>query len=166
MNKMKLLLIFLLLLPNVIFAQDLVLNTYVKTNTEEIKIPGNWEELNKVEDSGQTYLKNNEGVIISVAQNPKKNYSFFNKNVSDFENIKLFYTWDSNYYIENNYETNKIKENSELEYIIWKFNDKKLDNIFLFGSIKNNFLNILVYTKIWSEEEQILFLENIYKLNK
>ncbi len=51
-------------------------------------------------------------------------------------------------------------------YVIWKFNDKKLDNVFLFGSSKDNFLNLLVYTNSWSENEKIEFLENLYKLNK
>ena len=78
----------------------------------------------------------------------------------------MFYTWDSDYYKENKFETEKLKENAELEYVIWKYNDKKLDNIFLFGSTKNYFLNLMVYSNKWSEEQQVLFLENLYKLNK
>lgn len=138
----------------------------VKTSSGEVKIPGNWNQLNSIDDSGQTYLKNKEGVIIAIAQNPKKAYSFFKSNKSNFENVKEFYKWDSDYRKENHFKTEKIKENPELEYIIWKYNDTKLDNVFLFGSSKNNFLNLLVYTNIWSENEIIIFLENLYKLNK
>lgn len=138
----------------------------VKTQTGDVKIPGNWVQLNTINDSGQTYLKNSEGVIIAIAQNPKKSYSFFKSNKSGFENVKLFYVWDSDYMKENKYKTDKIKENAVSEYIIWKYNDGKLDNVFLFGSAKDNFLNLLVYSNIWDEAKKVLFLENLYELNK
>ncbi|TXF77342.1 hypothetical protein [Chryseobacterium sp.] len=166
MNRLNLMLMMLFFLPNFIFCQDLMGYSILKTNSGEVKIPGNWVQLNKIEDSGQTYLKNKDGVIIAIAQNPKKAYSFFKSNKSDFENVKLFYIWDSDYRKENKFKTEKIKENSKLEYIIWKYNDEKEDNIFLFGSTKNNFLNLLVYTDKWSQDEKIIFLENLYKLNK
>lgn len=166
MRNLKILFVLLMFLPNLIFCQDNTEFSKVKTNTGEVKIPGKWEQLNKMDDSGQTYLRNKEGVIIAIAQNPKKAYPFYKSNVSDFENVTLFYTWDSDYYKENKFKTDKIKENTELEYIIWKYNDKKLDNVFLFGSSKNNFLNLLVYTANWKEEEKIFFLENLFKLNK
>lgn len=166
MKRLKFMFVLLIFLPNFIFCQDITDYSEVITNSGEVKIPGNWEQLNKMNDSGQTYLKNKDGVIIAIAQNPKKSYSFYKSNVSDFENVKLFYTWDSDYYKENKFKTEKIKENIELEYIIWKYNDKKRDNVFLFGSLKSNFLNLLVYTNNWSEDEKIIFLENLFKLNK
>lgn len=166
MNKLKLMLMIIFFLPNFIFCQDIVDYSKLKTNSGEVKIPGNWEQLNKMDDSGQTYLKNKEGVIIAIAQNPKKSYPFFKSNETNYENVRLFYEWDSDYYEENKFKTEKIKENAELEYIIWKYNDKKLDNVFLFGSTKNNFLNLLVYTNKWGEDEKINFLENLFKLNK
>lgn len=76
-----------------------------------------------------------------------------------------FYKWDSDYREEINFKTVKIKENSKLEYVIWKFNDGKMDNIFLFASVRDNFLNLLIYTDRWNEDEKVTFLENIYKLN-
>jgi len=138
----------------------------VKTATTDVKILGNWQQLNTIDDSGQTYLKNSEGVIIAIAQNPKKAYSFFKSNKSGFENVKLFYVWDSDYMKESKFKTDKIKENPEAEYIIWKYNDGKLENVFLFGSAKDNFLNLLVCTTIWDEDKKVLFLENLYQLNK
>jgi hypothetical protein len=138
----------------------------VKTHTGDVQIPGNWAQLNTENDSGQTYLKNDEGVIIAIAQNPKKSYPFFKSDKSGFENVKLFYTWDSDYMKENKLKTDKIKENPASEYIIWKYNDGKLDNVFLFGSAKDNFLNLLVYSNIWDEAKKVLFLETLYQLNK
>ncbi len=166
MNKLKLTIVLLFFLPNFIFSQNSTDFTKVKTNSGEVKVPGKWEKMNSINDSGQQFLTNKDDVIIAIAENPKKAYPFFKSNASDFENVKLFYTWDSDYYKENKFKTEKIKENAELEYIIWKYNDNKLDNVFLFGSSKNNFLNLLVYTKKWTEDEKISFLENLYKLNK
>ncbi|MBC5836534.1 hypothetical protein [Flavobacterium muglaense] len=164
----KLISTFLLtvLLPTFMFCQDATNQTSVKTKTGIIKIEGQWEQLNTAEDSGQTYLKNKEGVIIAVAQNAKKSYPFFDSTKSNDDNLTSFYTWDSDYYKENNFKTAKLKENKALEYIIWKYNDNKADNVFLFASTKNSFLNLLVYTNNWPEAEKIIFLEKTYKLNK
>lgn len=167
MIRLKVILVILFLLPNFIFSQEVMNYSTVTTNSGEVKIPGNWDQLNSIDDSGQTYLKNKEGVIIAIAQNPKNAYPFFKSNKSDFENVNEFYKWDSDYYKkEKHLKVEKIKENSEMEYIIWKFNDTKLDNTFLFGSSKDNFLNLLVYTSLWSENEIIKFLENLYQINK
>jgi hypothetical protein len=164
---MKKIITFLIILISTFsFCQEKETFSIVKTSSGEVKIPGIWEQLNTAEDSGQTYLKNKEGIIIAVAQNPKNAYSFFKSTASNFVNVKLFYEWDSDFRKENNFKTDKIKENKQEEYIIWKYNDGKEDNVFLFGSIKNTFLNVLVYTSIWNEAEKILFLENVYKTNK
>ncbi|HSD14375.1 MAG TPA: hypothetical protein VLB74_06980 [Flavobacterium sp.] len=163
--KLNLLLTILFFLPSVVFSQDITIST-VKTNSGDIKIPGKWTQLNTMDDSGQTYLKNDEGIIIAIAQNPKKAYPFFKSNKSDFENVKEFYKWDSDYRKENNFKTEKLKENSKSEYVIWKYNDQKLDNVFLFGSSKSSFLNFLVYTNLWSEDQKIEFLEKLHELNK
>ena len=88
MNRLKLMIIMFFFLPNFIFCQDIMDYSIVKTTSEEVKIPGNWEPLTKMDDSGQTYLKNKDGVIIAIAQNPKKAYSFFKSNKIDFENVK------------------------------------------------------------------------------
>ena len=163
--KLKLLLTILFFLPTIVFSQDNIYTT-VKTSSGDVKVLGKWTQINTMDDSGQTYLKSDEGVVIAIAQNPKKAYSFFKSGKSDFENVKEFYKWDSDYRKENNFKTKKLKENSKSEYIIWKYNEEKIDNVFLFGSSKNNFLNLLVYTNLWSEDEKINFLEKIYELNK
>ena len=82
MKNLKLLFVLLIFLPNLIFCQDNTEYSKVKTNTGEVKIPGKWEQLNKMDDSGQTYLRNTEGVIIAIAQNPKKAYPFYKSNVN------------------------------------------------------------------------------------
>jgi hypothetical protein len=43
-----------------------------------------------------------------------------------------------------------------LEYIIWNYNDGKLDNVFLFGSVKDNFLNLLIDINEWIEKVKFL----------
>lgn len=167
-KKMKKIFLLILLISYSGMIQSQESNTFslVKTRTTQVKIPGNWEQLNTAEDSGQTYLKNKEGIIIAVAQNPKKAYSFFKSEKTNFENVKLFYTWDSDFMKESKFKTEKLKEDAKSEFIVWKFNDNKLDNLFLFGSIKDNFINLLIYTDIWPEEQKIAFLEKVYLLNK
>ena len=162
----KIITVLIILISTYSFCQEKETFSIVKTSSGDVKISGIWEQLNTVDDSGQTYLKNKEGVIIAVAQNPKNAYSFFKSTASNFKNVRLFYEWDSDFRKENNFKTNKIKENEQQAYIIWKYNDGKEDNVFLFGSSKNTFLNILVYTSIWNEAEKILFLENVYNTNK
>lgn len=164
--KIKLVLLLLLAASATVLAQDQKEFFMVKTNTTDLKIPGKWEQLNKMDDSGQTYLKNEEGLIIAVAQNPKKAYPFFKSNKSDFENVKEFYKWDSDYRKENKFPAKKLKEDAKAKYIIWKFEEDNMDNVFLFGSSKENFLNLLVYSNVWKESEKILFLETLYELNK
>lgn len=165
MKKLNILLL-LLTVPLVTYCQETVASSNLETRSGIVKIPGKWEQLNTADDSGQTYLKNKEGMVIAIAQNPKKAYPFFKSKKSAFENVTLFYIWDSDYRKENKFKTAKIKENSKSEYIIWKYNDEKLDTIFLFGSSKENFLNLLIYGNQWNEEAQISFLENLYALNK
>lgn len=165
MKILKSVILLLVILPIMSFSQEQPFSI-LTSNSREIKIPGEWKQLNTSQDSGQTYLENNDGVIIAIAKNPQKAYPFFKKDKTNFENIKEFYKWDSDYRKENNFKTKKLKENSKLEYIIWKYNDGKLDNIFLFGSSEDNFLNLLVYSNLWSEDKQIKFLENLFEINK
>lgn len=157
------LLFLILVFPNTIFSQN---STFVSARSGKLEIPGKWEQLNTADDSGQIYFKNEENVIIAVALNPKNAYPFFVKGKTDFELVTMFYKWDSDWRKENKYETAKLKEDKKNQHIIWKYNDGKLDNIYLFGSIKDNFLNLLVYTEKWNEDEKIKFLEKIYLLNK
>ncbi|WHF51570.1 hypothetical protein QGN23_14270 [Chryseobacterium gotjawalense] len=163
--KISLPTILFFLLPHFIVSQDLMDYTTIKTNSGEVKIPGNWTQLNTVRQSGQTYLKNGDGIIIAIAQNLKKSYPFYKANRSDFENLKAFYKWDSDLKKKHNFKTQKLKENSNLEFIIWKYKDQ-LDHVFLFGSSEKNFLNFLIYTNRWTENEKIQFLENLYQWNK
>lgn len=163
MTKLNLMFAFLFILPNMIFSQDF---TTVKTKAGDVKLPGKWEQISKAEDTGQTYLHNKDGIIVAIAQNPKNVYSFFKVGKSGFESVTDFYNWDADYRKENKFKTDKLKEDAKQEYIIWKYNDGELDNVFLYGSSKANFLNLLVYTKAWTEDEKIKFLENLFKLNK
>jgi hypothetical protein len=43
-----------------------------------------------------------------------------------------------------------------LEYTIWNHNDGKLDSAFLFGSVKDDFLNLLIDTNEWNEKVKFL----------
>ena len=94
MIRLNLMLLTLFLVPNFIFSQEAKEYSNVKTKSGVVKIPGKWEQLNTMDESGQTYLKNKDGVVIAIAQNPKKSYSFFKSDKSNFENVKEFYKWE------------------------------------------------------------------------
>ncbi len=158
--------ITLLLISNLILAQETPTITLVDTDTEEIQVLGEWQKLNTTSDSGQRFLMNSDTVIIAVAQNKKIAYPFYEKGISDFELVEKFHQWDTDWLESNNTETKQLKKDKKKEYIIWKYNDGTSDNVFLFGSSKDNFLNLLVYTEKWTEEEKIQFLEQLYELNK
>jgi hypothetical protein len=53
----------------------------------------------------------------------KKSYPFL-KAIVDFENVKLFFILGILVIIKRIIQNRKIKENAELEYIIWKYNDE------------------------------------------
>ncbi len=108
MKKLNFLFFLLLLLPQEIFCQESY--TSLQTNSGEVKIPGEWQQLNTAEDSGQTYLKNSDNVIIAIAKNPKRAYPFYAKEKSDFENVIAFYKWDADYRESLNSKTQKLKE--------------------------------------------------------
>jgi|GEM_PF-2687308 len=72
MTKISLILTLLLVLPLVALSQGTEKFTAVKIKTTVVSIPGAWELLNRMDDSGQTYLQNDEGIIIAIAQNAKK----------------------------------------------------------------------------------------------
>lgn len=87
----------LLLSPLAVFAQDTATCTLEKTNSIDTKVPGQWTFLNTVHDNGQTYLRNADNVIIAVARNPLKSYSFSKVKKNNFHNVTVFYKWDTDY---------------------------------------------------------------------
>jgi hypothetical protein len=56
MKILSLQLLLLFFLPNFIFSQEVTDYSKLKTNNGEVRIQGNWQQLNTVVDSGQTYL--------------------------------------------------------------------------------------------------------------
>ncbi len=156
----------MLLLVTAIALAQTQPTTTVATATVTLEIPGEWTQLNTTADSGQTYLKNNEGVVIAVAQNLKRAYPFYKKGMSDFEGVVAFYEWDAQWREENNFSTKLLKKNKKQTYVIWKYNDGKLDNIYLFGSANDHFINLLVYTDQWDEATITEFLVKTYETNK
>jgi hypothetical protein len=98
-----------------VFAQDTATCTLEKTNSIDTKVPGQWTFLNTVHDNGQTYLRNADNVIIAVARNPLKPYSFSKVKKNNFHNVTVFYKWDTDYSEKNDFKTQKLKENAKRE---------------------------------------------------
>ncbi len=166
-----------LLFPSLMSAQQLVdstkttgpnsLNTTTILNTDygEVRIPGLWKEVSYEENSKQRFLKNDEGVIMGVALNPMKLYSFYSPYMNKFEVVSEFFKWEFDYRVGAGFKSSKIKENTTDNYIIWKFTENGIDNVFLYGAKSKLLTNYLIYTDQWSEQKKIDFLENTNSLN-
>lgn len=61
MTKSTFVVLFLIVLPTYTFSQATTF-TSVKTKAGDVKIPGSWKKKNTMDDSGQTYLKNKNGI--------------------------------------------------------------------------------------------------------
>lgn len=140
-------------------------DTAITTDYGIIKVPGKWEVFNYATDSKQYYLKNSENIIIAITINPKKNYSFYSSSKTDLETVSDYYKWEYDYRVENGFKTSKLKKDKKKNYIIWKFTEKGIDNVFLYGVKSEYLVNYLVYTDQWKEGKKIDFLEQLYELN-
>jgi len=142
-------------------------NTTTVLNTDYgiIRIPGQWVKFSYEKESRQHFLKNDEGVIIGVALTPMKLYPFYSPSKTKYEIISEFFKWEFDYRVGGGFKSSKIKENTTDNYIVWKFTEKMIDNVFLYGIKSDMLTNYLVYTDKWDEQKKIDFLEKINSLN-
>jgi len=140
--------------------------TVLDTDYGIIRIPGLWEKFSYEKDSRQHFLKNDEGVIIAIALTPMKLYPFYSASKNKSEIVSSFFKWEFDHRISIGFKSSKIKENDTENYILWKFSENNIDNVFLYGVKSNLLINYMVYTNIWSEQKKIEFLEELYELNK
>lgn len=140
--------------------------TVSKIDTSVIRIPGLWVEFLYDKNSGQHFYKNDEGVIIAIAINPMKTYSFYTSSKSQSEIVVDFFKWEYDYRVSAGFKCNKISQNDTDHFILWKFTENGIDNVFLYGIRSELLTNYLVYTDKWNEQKKITFLEKLNTLNK
>lgn len=143
------------------------LNTTTVLNTDYgvVRIPGLWMKFSYEKESKQHFLKNDEGIIIGVALTPMKLYPFYSSSKNKSEIIADFFKWEYDFRVSAGFKCSKIKDNKTENYIIWKFTEKEIDNVFLYGTKSDLLSNFLVYTDKWDEQKKIDFLEKFYSLN-
>ena len=139
--------------------------TVLNTDYGVVRIPGLWIKFSYEKESKQHFLKNDEGVIIGVALTPMKLYPFYPSSKNKFEMVSEFFKWEYDYRVSAGFKSSKIKENATDNYIIWKFTEKIIDNVFLYGVKSDLMTNYLVYTDKWDEQKKIDYLEKINSLN-
>ena len=178
MRHIKLITILVgLLFSNFMFAKQLADNpktstpdssnttTVLSTEYGIIRIPGLWVKFSYEKESKQHFLKNDEGVIIAIALNPMKNYSFYAPSKSNSIIVSDFFKWEYDYRVSVGFKASKIKVNDTENYILWKFTEKMIDNVFLYGIKSELLTNYMVYTNKWDEQKKVDFLEKTYMLN-
>lgn len=141
-------------------------STTVETKYGNITIPGVWEQFHFDESSNQHFLKNSKGMTLAVAKNPKNRFSFYKNSRSDFETVQDYYKWESDYRNQNGQETKVMQEDQNANTIIWSYEEKGIDNIFLYGMQSDMLVNYLIYTDLLDDGYKIDLLKTIYNSNK
>lgn len=140
-------------------------------NDELFELPGKWEHLGKIENSGQysfSSKKLNLGLLISVRK--KEIFEFNNKDLSEFEFLNKFYIWETEYWRKDdkNIEIEKIETNETYKFIIWRLKiiDKNIEGFILSGVRNNKLIGINLSDNNKKEPksriEKIEFLKSVY----
>jgi len=172
MQNIKLLIIFILFSSSG-YSQSV---TPVQINGELFELPGKWEFVTQLKESGQYHFSNKKkdlGIMISVRI--ASNFDFFDKSLSEQKLVEKFYNWDAAYWSKDHgikAEVSEVKRNSNPNYIIWKLivknaldNDTDVTNYFLYSYRNNNLISISILDngqKNMPERKMIEFLEKIY----
>jgi hypothetical protein len=168
--KLKLLKIFfsIFIFSNLSFGQT---KSPFLINNELFELPGKWENLGKIENSGQYSFSNKKlklGLLISVRKT--EIFDFYSKELTEFEFLNKFYIWETEFWGKDvgNVEIEKIEVNETEKYIIWRLKiiDKNIEN-YIFNGIRNNKLIGVSLSDNNKKEpknrtEKIEFLKNIY----
>jgi hypothetical protein len=158
----------IILFSNITFGQT---KTPYSINDELFELPGKWELLGKIEKSSQYSFTNKKiklGLLISARK--KEMFDFYSKELSDFDFLNKFYTWETEYWAkdDNNIEIEKIEINETEKFIILKLKiiDKNIESFILSGVRNNKLIGINLSDNNKKEPksrtEKIEFLKNIY----
>ena len=165
---------FLKLFFTVILFSNITLGqtkTSFSINDELFELPGKWELIGKIENSGQysfTSKKLKLGLLISVRKTEK--FEFYSKDLTEFEFLNKFYTWETEYWGKDdvNVEIEKIEINESDKYIIWRLKiiDKNIESFIMSGVRNNKLIGISLSDNSKKEpkskNEKIDFLKKIY----
>ena len=168
--KLKLLKIFfsIFIFSNLSFGQT---KSPFLINNEMFELPGKWEHLGKIENSGQYSFSSKKlklGLLISVRKN--EIFDFYSKELTEFEFLNKFYIWETEFWgkDDGNVEIEKIELNETEKYIIWrlKIKDKNIESFILSGVRNSKLIGISLSDNNKKEPksrtEKIEFLKKIY----
>lgn len=134
-----------------------------------VSIPDQWERTGYNKSSRQQFFRNKEGVVIAIAFGPSNKFEFnANNSKKEFQFVKAFYEWDSQYFVNSlGLKQVLIEENDTDNYIIWRiygeYDGSQVDTYFLVGDkrgIAHNYS--LTRTDSWTIEQKIEFLKRLY----
>ncbi|WP_310381456.1 hypothetical protein [Flavobacterium sp.] len=167
---MKLLKIFfsIFIFSNLSFGQT---KSPFLINNELFELPGKWEHLGKIENSGQYSFSNKKlklGLLISVRKT--EIFDFYNKELTEFEFLNKFYIWETEFWgkDDGNVEIEKIEVNETEKYIIWRLKiiDKNIESFILSGVRNSKLIGISLSDNNKKEPksrtEKIEFIMKIY----
>ena len=158
----------IILFSNITFGQT---KTPYSINDELFEFPGKWELLGKIEKSGQYSFSSKKmklGLLVSVRK--KEIFDFYSKELTDFDFLNKFYTWETEYWAKDdtNIEIEKIEINETEKFIIWRLKiiDKNIESFILSGVRNNKLIGVNLSDNNKKEPksrtEKIEFLKNVY----
>ena len=138
----------------------------------QVSIPGKWERTQYNSVAHQQFFTNSDSITITITFATTDKYEF-NKDGTkkNFEFVKAFYEWESEYFATYNLDFEIIESDSTNNFIIWRlygsYKDANFNTYFLIGE-KNGFVKnySVMTTEKWETEQKIDFLKNMYLQNK
>ena len=135
-----------------------------------VSIPDKWEKSNYNSVSRQQFLKNKDSITMAIAFGLCNKFEFnANGNKTGFDFVKLYYEWDSKYYVDSHGLNREIIEKDSIDsYMIWRlygtYQNDKIDNYFLFGAKNCTVSNFMILnTDKWTKAKKLDFLKVLYK---
>ncbi len=139
--------------------------TKAKLNKKVFKIPGNWVYVGADDESGQHFFENRTEAT-GFSYNSMKDYEFYDKSRSWFEQVEAYYEWEADYWRNQGLKVEELTRDKRDRYIIWKTEGEGTENMFLYGGSWEKFISVFIASSALSDEEKIQYLKRFYKVNQ
>ncbi|MBB4602748.1 hypothetical protein HNQ93_003513 [Hymenobacter luteus] len=143
--------------------------TIINTKYGRISIRGKWKNTAYNPDSRQYEFTNEQNELLAITKAPKKDYPFYSSSFTDNHFAHAYYKWESEFWKNQGLSSQMILNDNKRNYVICKFSgkfeQKQVNNTFLFASKKGFAYNILITSDKLSQEKKIELLTSTYEAN-
>jgi hypothetical protein len=151
------------------FNQEQNVTKHLVMPLGSVTLPGQWIQTSYSNNSYQQFFINRDSIEIAIAFN-RFNQIEFNARGSkkEFEFVKGFYEWDSQYFVDRfNLNRQIIESDSINKYMLYRIfgvnNNIEIDTYYLIGEKNGNSNSFSInITDKWTEEQKINFLKKLF----